>query len=227
MLTPEVFSFLCKLKKNNNRKWFAKNKNQFQTINEQIIQFADLLIHEMNKHDKIETASGKKAVFRIYRDVRFSKDKSPFKTNLGIHLARATKLRRGGYYLNIEPGNCFIGGGFWSPSPEDLKHIRAQIAQDPKPLRKILNSKAFIENFGTLQGEKLAGVPRGFDKNHPAADILAYKQFLVSQSIDEKTLCSRNGIKEVVRVFNAMRPFFNYMSEILTTNLNGEELFEN
>ena len=225
LLSMSVFTFLKNVKKNNNRVWFNVNKDTYLEQNQAMISFADAVIGRMNKYDKIETPSGKKAVFRIYRDVRFSKDKSPYKSHFGMHMSRATKLLRGGYYLHIEPGKCFVGGGFWGPTPEDLKHIREQIAVDPKPLRDILKSKAFKKNFEELKGEKLVNVPRGFEKDHPAADLLKYKQFLVGIDIPEKMLLSKKGLDTVVNGFRAMRPFFDYMSEILTTNTNGELLY--
>ncbi|TAL62787.1 MAG: DUF2461 domain-containing protein [Bacteroidetes bacterium] len=223
-LPKSVFAFLKNIKKHNNRVWFNTNKNIYIEQYESVVHFAYVLIAKMNRHDNIETLSGKKAVFRIYRDIRFSKDKSPYKSHFGIHLSRATKLLRGGYYLHIEPGKCFVGGGFWGPTPEDLKHIREQIAMDPKPLRKIISSKKFKTNFGKLEGEKLVFAPKGFEKNHPAVDLLRYKQFLVSIPISDSVITSSKGIDEVVKSFRAMRPFFDYMSEILTTSTNGEPL---
>jgi uncharacterized protein (TIGR02453 family) len=225
LLPRSVFTFLKNIKKHNNRVWFNANKEVYLEQYDAVINFADVLIARMNQHDNIETPSGKKAVYRIYRDVRFSKDKSPYKSHLGLSLSRATKLLRGGYYLHIELGNCFVGGGFWGPSPEDLKHIREQIASDPKPLRNILKGKSFKTNFKELKGEKLVFAPKGFDKKHPDADLLRYKQFLISKPIPDSVMLSPKGIDEVVKSFQAMRPFFDYMSEILTTNTNGESLF--
>jgi uncharacterized protein (TIGR02453 family) len=224
LLPPSVFSFLKNIKKHNNRVWFNANKEVYVKQHEAVVHFADILISKMNHHDKIETPSGKKAVFRIYRDVRFSKDKSPYKSHFGMHLSRSGKLLRGGYYLHLEPGKCFVGGGFWDPSPEDLKHIREQIAGDPQPLRKIIQSKSFKNTFGKLEGEKLVFAPKGFAKDHPAADLLRYKQFLISRNIPDSVMQSPKADDEVVKSFRAMRPFFDYMSEILTTNINGEQL---
>lgn len=225
LLTKSVFTFLKNVKKNNNRVWFNVNKAVYVEQHQALVNFADELIAKMNRYDKIETPSGKKAVFRIYRDVRFSKDKSPYKSHFGMHMSRATKLLRGGYYFHIEPGKCFVGGGFWEPNPDDLKHIREQIALDPAPLRKIINSKSFKATFGKLEGEKLVFAPKGFAKDHPAADLLRYKQFLVSREIPDSIVTSPNGVDEVVKSFRAMRPFFDYMSDILTTSTNGEPLF--
>jgi uncharacterized protein (TIGR02453 family) len=221
-IPSSVFTFLNDIRENNNREWFTENKTTYQKQHEAVVAFADALINRMQAVDNIETPSGKKAIFRIYKDVRFSKDKSPYKTHIGGHLSRATKLLRGGYYFHIEPGNCFIGGGFWNPSPDDLKHIREQIAADPQALRDIIESSEFKKHFGTLEGEQLKTAPKGYDKNHPAIDLLNYKQFLISKKFDDALVTSEAYLDEVFTSFQAMRPFFDYMSEILTTDLNGE-----
>ena len=224
-LPPSVFSFLEDLKENNHREWFQNNKTRYQEQYNYALQFADELLLRMKQIDTIETISGKKSLFRINKDVRFSKDKSPYKTNIGGALTRATKYLRGGYYFHIEPGNCFLGGGFWAPSPEDLKHIRLQIAADPGPLQQILSSKEFIATFGQLEGEQLKSAPKGFSKDHPAIDLINYKQFLLIKKLTDEEVQSKQYLETVVSTFQAMRPFFNYMSEILTTDLNGEPLF--
>jgi uncharacterized protein (TIGR02453 family) len=224
-LPPSVFSFLEDLKENNHREWFQNNKTRYQEQYNYALQFADELLIRMKQIDTIETISGKKSLFRINKDVRFSKDKSPYKTNIGGALTRATKYLRGGYYFHIEPGNCFLGGGFWAPSPEDLKHIRLQIAADPGPLQQILSSKEFIATFGQLEGEQLKSAPKGFSKDHPAIDLINYKQFLLIKKLTDEEVQSKQYLETVVSTFQAMRPFFDYMSEILTTDLNGEPLF--
>ena len=224
-IPASVFSFLKDLKANNNREWFQANKERYQEQYDLAAQFAEALLQRMKKSDDIETVSGKKSLFRIHKDVRFSKDKSPYKINIGGSFTRATVHLRGGYYFHIEPGNCFLGGGFWGPSAEDLKHIRNQIAADPQPLRDILASKKFKSFFGTLEGEQLKTAPKGFDKDHPAIDLINYKQFLVMRTFTDKEAQSADYLDQVVTTFEAMRPFFDYMSEILTTDLNGEPLF--
>jgi uncharacterized protein (TIGR02453 family) len=223
-IPPSVFKFLTALKQHNNREWFAENKSTYLEQYDKVVNFADALIEKMNRCDHIETPSGKKAVYRIYKDIRFAKDKTPYKTHIAGSLARATKLLRGGYYFHIEPGNSFIAGGFWGPNPADLKQIREHIASDDKPLRKIINSKSFKTHFGTLKGEKLKTAPKGFNKADVAIDLLVYKQFLVSKPISDRVVNSPAYLDEMVKTFVAMRPFFDYMSEILTTNLNGEPL---
>jgi len=213
--------FLKKVKKNNNRDWFNAHKEEYLAEHEHIIAFADALLAEMNKHDNIETPTGKKSLHRIYKDTRFSKDKTPYKTNWSGSFKRATKKLRGGYYFHIEPGNSFLGGGFWGPETSDLKRIREEIAYDAAPLRKILNSKSFKETFGKLHGEQLTTAPQGYSSSHPDIDLLRYKQFLITRSFSDKEVMSPAFLKNLNDTFKKMRPFFNYMSEVLTTDMNG------
>ena len=145
-----VFQFLDELKLNNNRNWFNDRKKQYEAAHRLMIAFSDDLLDEMKKHDAIETLSGKSSLFRIYRDVRFSKNKLPYKTSWSGSFKRATNALRGGYYFHIEPGNTFIAGGFFGPDSEDLKHIRKHIEQDDGPLREVLNSDRIRSYFGHL-----------------------------------------------------------------------------
>ncbi|XZF14019.1 DUF2461 domain-containing protein [Chitinophagaceae bacterium MMS25-I14] len=223
-ISKSGFDFLKDLKKNNNREWFNEHKAAFLEEQLQVEVFADALLQELNTHDLIETASGKKSLHRIYRDTRFSNDKTPYKTNWSGSFRRATKARRGGYYFHIEPGNTLIAGGFWAPEAQDLKRIREDIAFDPLPLKKILGSKSFVSTFGTLQGEQLKTAPKGFDPSHEAIDLLRYKQFLLIRTFTDKEVLDASFLSEVGKTFRNMRPFFDYMSAVLTTDANGLEL---
>ncbi|RZM27697.1 MAG: DUF2461 domain-containing protein, partial [Pedobacter sp.] len=159
MIYPSSLEFLKTLKANNNREWFAIHKDRYLAELELIEGFADELLNGLNTHDVIETLSGKKSLYRIYRDTRFSKDKIPYKTHWSGSFKRATKYRRGGYYFHVEPGNTFVAGGFWGPNPDDLKLIRESIAFDAEPLRAILKSPEFISSFGELRGDQLKTTP--------------------------------------------------------------------
>lgn len=214
--------FIQKLAKNNNREWFAEHKKEYELEREDVIGFADELLLKMKKHDNIETLSGKKSIFRIYRDVRFSKNKEPYKTHWSGSFKRATKLLRGGYYFHVEPGNSFIGGGFWGPEAKDLKKMRFNIAEFESEFRAILADKNFKKQFGELDGEQLKTAPKGIDKNHPAIDLLRYKQYLLGRTFTDKEVLAPGFIEEANACFKAMRPFFDFMSEALTTNENGE-----
>ena len=223
-IAKSTISFLKDLNKNNNRDWFTENKGRYSIELEKMIQLADVILSKLNIHDEIETVSGKKSLYRIYRDVRFSKDKSPYKKHWGGSFKRATKQRRGGYYFHIEPGNSFIAGGFWSPTKEDLLRIREEIASDDEELREIINSPEFISTFGELHGEQLKTAPKGFPKDHKAIDLLRYKQFIFWKPFSDKEIMSENFAVEVDNTFKAMRPFFDYFSDVLTTDINGTPL---
>lgn len=215
------FEFLNALKNNNNRDWFNEHKAQYQQEKVLVEDFAEALLEELRTHDLIETPSGKRALYRIYRDVRFSHDKTPYQTYWGGAFKRATKFRRGGYYFHLEQGKSFVAGAFWGPSSQDLKLIRNDISFDDAPLRKILNSESFISNFGTLKGEQLKTSPKGFDADHEAIDLLRYKQFLLIRSFSDEEVLSEGFLKEAGSTFREMRPFFDYMSEVLTSDGNG------
>ncbi len=221
VINKDSLDFLKALSKNNNRDWFNKHKNRYSEAHQNIIAFADALLAEMNKHDKIETASGKESVFRIYKDVRFSKDKTPYNIHWSGSFKRATNKLRGGYYFRIEPGNSFLAGGFWGPETNDMKRIRQDIDYNYKAWEKLFINKTLINTFGKIIGEQLSSAPRGYAKDHPAIDLLRYKQLLLKYEFTDKEVCSPDFLKKVNDVFKKMRPFLNFMSEVLTTDANG------
>ena len=216
-----VYNFLLELKQNNDRNWFNDHRNEYESAHRSMIEFADLLLFEMRKHDFIETLSSKRSLFRIYRDVRFSKNKLPYKTSWSGSFKRATNALRGGYYYHIEPGNTYIAGGFFGPNSNDLKHIRKHIEQSDESLRSVLESKDIKTYFGNLLGEQVKTAPKGFAKDHSAIDLLRYKQFILKHSFQDKEVLNENFHISVSIGFQQLRPFFNVMSEIMTTDLNG------
>ena len=224
VIKRESLEFLKKLGKNNNREWFNKNKAKYTEAHENIAAFADALIREMNKHDEIETASGKQSLMRIYRDVRFSKEKTPYNTHWSGGMKRATKRLRGGYYFHIEPGNTFLAGGFWGPTPEDLKRIRQDIDFNYKDWQKMLAGKTLVKTFGEMRGEQLGSAPRGYAKDHPGIALLRYKQFIFRHDFSDEEVLSADFAQKMSKVYKDMRPFLNYMSEVLTTDMNGEPI---
>ena len=221
VIEKATFNFLKNLKENNNKEWFDAHKSDYLKQQEVMISFADGLLQRLNLHDVIETFSGKKSLHRIYRDTRFSKEKIPYKNNWSGGFTRATKERRGGYYFHIEPGNTFVAGGFFGPNAEDLKRVRDEISRDPSELRAILKSKDFKNTFGELQGEQLKTTPKGFNSDDEAIDLLRFKQFLLIKKFTDKEVLDPKFIDEVNAAFKNMRPFFDYMSEVLTTDGNG------
>ncbi len=223
-ISKNTFSFLNHLANNNNRDWFAENKSIYTAAHEDVIEFSNSLLDNMHAFDKIETPSGKKALKRIYRDVRFSKNKAPYKQHFGMMFSRLGTERRGTYYIHLQPGESFIGGGFWGPEKDDLLRIRKHIAQDDTYFRAVLDSKGFKKEFGTMRGEQLKSSPKNFDKEHPAIDLLRYKQFLVMKTFTNEEVLSPDFAIEAAKTLKGMLPFFDIMTEMLTTNMNGESL---
>lgn len=220
-INKATFEFLNQLQENNNRPWFNENKGLYETAHQNVIAFVEELINEMSKVDQLVPRSPKQSLHRIYRDTRFSKDKTPYKGHFGGGLKRDTKWLRGGYYFHLEPGNTFVAGGFWGPNPTDLMRIRKELASDASPLRKIMAEKNFKKSFGTLQGNRVKTAPRGFDKDHPDNDLIAMKQFYVQRTFTDKQALSPKLVSLMVTTFQHMRPYFDYMSEVLTTDENG------
>ena len=221
-ITPKTIDFLKKLAKNNNKEWFTEHKPQFKTLEADVKLFFQSLRGKMEKHDQIERLK----VFRIYRDVRYSKDKTPYKTQFSASFSRAGAALRGGYYCCIKPGESFIATGFWDPSKEDLYRIRKEWELDASELREIMSAKKFKSVWGEMQGDGVKTAPKGFDKQHSNIDLIRKKQFIFVRNFSDHEVLSEKFITEVDKSFQEIRPFFNLMSSILTTNLNGESLID-
>jgi uncharacterized protein (TIGR02453 family) len=217
-----TFKYLQALEVNNNRDWFAAEKETYLKAQQNAKEvFADIHL-KLQKQDEIE----KSKMMRIYRDVRFSKDKTPYKVHFANSYARLGKELRGGYFLRIRPGASFLAGGFWEPSKEDLFRIRKEIELDASEIKEVLKEKSFKKYFGGKfeSFSELKTAPRGFDKEHPDVALLRKKGFIASRSFTDEEVLSPDFADEVIKSFQAMRPFFNLFSDILTTNLNGESV---
>lgn len=214
-----IFKFLNELQNNNDRTWFAENKDWFTTEDTKLKTFFTTLMHRLSEIDDIEDMKA----YRIYRDVRFSKDKSPYKIYRSCSFKRATEALRGGYHIEIKPENSFIACGFWQPNKEDLLRIRKEIEVDASELRSILQDKELQKVFGGFYaGDALKTAPKGFDKLHADIDLLRKKDFLFLKTFTKEEVLNPNFIDQVVCFFKVLRPFLNYMSTVLTTDLNGE-----
>ena len=222
VINRSTFDFLRKLSANNERQWFADHKDQYEAAKENAEHFVDALIAKMNTHDVLETPSAKKSLYRIYNDVRFSKDKSPYSPRFAGYLRRSKPFLRGGYYFWIRPGSSTIGCGFVYPNAEDLKRIRRDIELNYSDWYKLLKSKGIVSHFGAMQGEKVKTAPRGFTIDHPAIDLLRFRQFWFERKFSDKEVLASDFLLNVNKTFKAIRPFFDYMSDILTTDGNGE-----
>ena len=221
-----TFSFLSDLSEHNERDWFNENKHRYLEAHKHVIEFADSLLDALKQHDEISTISGKKSLMRIYRDVRFSKDKSPYKARFAGSFVRVKPQLRGGYFFSFKPGETIIGGGFYNPDPKDLKLIRDHLAQDDSPLRKVINSASFKKHFGELEGDRVKTAPKGFDKEHPSIDLLKYKSMYTFRSFSDAEVHDPAFLESALDTFLAIRPFFDVMTDFLTTDLNGISLLD-
>jgi len=220
VITDKTFQFLKKLAKNNNREWFEANKKEFKTHEADVKQFFAAVMEGLKATDEIE----KMKVFRIYRDVRFSKDKTPYKAHLAGSFSRAGARKRGGYYIHLKPGESFIAAGFWEPNKEDLLRIRKELEFDATAFRETIGEKSFKKVWGEIVGDAVKTAPKGFDREHPNIDLIKRKQFIFVRKFSDKEVLSKDFAKNVVKSFEAIRPYFDLMSDILTTDLNGVSL---
>jgi uncharacterized protein (TIGR02453 family) len=206
--------FLKDLKKNNDREWFNTNKEKFIAANDNFMQFVQGLINEVIKFDKTVTGlEAKNCVFRIYRDTRFSKDKTPYKTHFGATLlGKGTGCGIAGYYFHLEPGSSFLAGGVHMTEPPNLKAIREEISSNGKTFLKIINDKSFKDNF-KIEGEKLAKLPQGFGKDDPMGDYLKYKELMIRHSLSDRDILDEDFTSNCVKVFKAMVPFNKFVNE--------------
>ncbi|MHC5353909.1 DUF2461 domain-containing protein [Myroides sp. LJL115] len=221
-LQQSNLDFLKALSQNNNREWFSEHKEDVEANMKDFKAFFAEVEKEMNQVDHLE----KFHMYRIYRDVRFSKDKTPYKNHIGFHIARTKPLLRGGYYIHIEPGNSFVAGGLWAPNKEDLFRLRQEIEADADSFREVLNQSQIKDFFGELKGEELKTGPRDFDKNSPNLDLLKKKQFYLQRNFDDKSLLREDFVSQIVESFLTMRPLFDLFSEVLTHDSNGVPLYE-
>ena len=222
VITPESLAFLSALKAHNNRDWFEAHKPEFKKAQNGARKFFNTLAEALRTHDDIE---GMK-LFRIYRDVRFSADKTPYNPHFAGSFRRAGARLRGGYYLRIRPGESFIAVGFWDPSTPDLLRIRRELEIDAAPFRACIEAPAFQKVWGSLKGESVRTAPRGFDKNHPDLDLIRHKQFIFTREFSDQAVMAPDFLEVVNESYRAVRPWFDLMSEILTTDLNGRSLLD-
>ena len=211
-MQSSTLQFLRNLEKNNNREWFNENKTLYQEAQQDVISFVEKLMEEMADFDEeIGKLEAKKSVFRIYRDTRFSKDKTPYKTNFGAGLGMGKGNKISGYYLHIEPGKSFLAGGVYKPEPSVLKTIRQEISAFGDEFKAILEQDEFRNYFRGLSVEdKLKKVPQGFEKDDKMAEYLKLKHFIVTHPISDEQLLSENAVKEFTKIFKAMKPLNDF-----------------
>ena len=220
-LDKSTLDFLKKLKKNNTREWFDANRSLYTVAREDFSGLVGDFLIVLSKFDNsVRSLAPKDCIFRLNRDVRFSANKSPYKTNFGAFIVPGGKNSGGaGYYLHLAPGgNSFFGGGCRRPPGPTLARIRTDIDEDAAPLRKILKSAAFKKRFGGLVGEQVKTAPRGYTSDHPAIELLRYKSYIVSAPLTEGETLAADFAKKTVAGFKLVAPLVGYLNEVI---LNG------
>jgi len=222
MLTNESLQFLEDLKANNNRDWFLDNKKRYEIFKKDYHQLVSDFLDVMKPLDpSLELLEVKNCTFRINRDIRFSKDKSPYKSHLGVWMSTGAKgANRSGYYVHIEKGGSFIAGGFYSPEPEDLKKVRKEIAFFYDDLEEILNDKNFKKEFGSLdrsESNSLKNAPKDYEKDHPAIEFLKLKSYTATQKFDIKEVSQKDFVAKMAKKLIALKPLNDFINRALTS----------
>lgn len=219
-LRKDIFSFFRKLEHNNNREWFEVHKPEFKALEAEVKQFGEALKEQLNQHDSVDRFK----LFRVYRDVRFSKNKTPYKTHFGLTWHRTKPELRGGYYLHLKSNDVFLACGFWDPNPADLKRIRQEIDLDGDEYRTLINEPDFKRIWGNLEGNAVKTAPKGYPIDHPNIDLLRFKQHIFSKRFTMEESTQPDFMDRLDAALQAVRPFLDYMSAVLTTNADGESL---
>jgi uncharacterized protein (TIGR02453 family) len=222
MISKEALQFLDDLKANNNKEWFHDNKKRYESYKKEYYNLIASVLDELKPLDKsLETVEVKKCGFRINRDIRFSKDKSPYKTNMGMWFSTNQNSKNSpGYYIHFEKGNSFIGGGVWCPDTEELKKIRKEIAFFHEDLEKIINSKEFKREFKEIdrnENNRLKKAPKDYEPDHPAIEFLKLKSFTASQKIEDKSFTEKDFSKKIAKKLIALKPLNDFLNRALET----------
>jgi uncharacterized protein (TIGR02453 family) len=221
-ISSKVFDFLKLIEKNNNREWFNDNKDLFLEAQSDLQNFTEELIAEMGKFDEtILKLDAKRSLLRIYRDTRFSKDKTPYKTYFGASLGMGKMNSKAGFYLHVEPGKSFLGSGIYLPESPILKEIRKEISVFKDDFLKAITDKDFKKHYGELDQEhKLKNVPQGFEKEDPMGEFLKLKSFIGVHNMSNKDLMEKNAVKNISKIFEAAKPLNDFLDTSISNLKN-------
>jgi uncharacterized protein (TIGR02453 family) len=210
VITKETFHFLQQIRVNNNKPWFEKNRPRYEKARAEYLAFMIKLIASVRKLEPIPEKDPVRYIQRIYRDIRFSKDKTPYKSHFSSIIDRGPENRKCPVYIQLKPGGSMIGGGVWDPSTDALKKIRQEIDYDSVRLKKIIHAKDFLNYFGKISGAKLTRPPKGYEADNPNIELLKFKQLYVERSFDDELAMSRHLIPEILKCYKAALPFFTF-----------------
>ncbi len=210
----EVLNFLSELRINNNKEWFDQNRDRYEESRKKVLFLTELVIHEVSKFDpEIGSLTAKDCVFRIFRDVRFSHDKTPYKINMGSFIARGGRKSMGaGYYLHIEPGGSFVGGGSYCPPADSLKALRTEIFDHPDEFKKLIYSDSFRRTYPEMYDDKLKTPPKGFPKDFPEIDLLKYKSYAFTSRIDDSVVAGDAYVGKIIDAFKELAPVNRFLN---------------
>lgn len=213
MLQASTLKFLEQLGKNNNKAWFDKHRDEYQAAKEDFEHYIDKLLEKLAPLEpEFANIKAKDCVFRIFRDVRFSKDKTPYKAHFGAFMSKGGRKYAGaGYYLHIEPGKSFAGGGLWMPEGPTLKSVRQEIDYNFEEFKKIISAKDFKKHFKKIEGESLKTLPQGYSADNPAIEYLKMKSYTAGTSIADKEITAKGFASKCESIFTAMRPLVDFL----------------
>lgn len=214
MLHQDTIQFLKQLKVNNNKEWMDANRKQYEAAKADFEQFVTGIIEGISSFDpSLSDLIAKQCVFRLNRDIRFSENKAPYKSNFGAAFSKGGKKSpSAGYYVHLEPGSSFVGGGCWMPPADILKNIRQEIDYDLKAFKKIIDQKDFKALYPAIDGERLKKGPQGYDIENPAIDFLRLKSFTVGHPVKDADFLGKTAVKDIVRSFKVMKPFIDFLN---------------
>jgi uncharacterized protein (TIGR02453 family) len=215
IITNDSFHFLNQIKLNNNKLWFEKNRSGYEKARAEYQSFVSKLLQGIRKIEAIPEKEPAKYVQRIYRDIRFSKDKTPYKSHFSSIIDRGPENRKCPVYLQIQPGNSMMGAGVWDPPADILKIIRQEIDYNSAGLKKIVNTKEFLKHFGKISGSKLSRPPKGYEADNPNIELLKYKQLYVQRSFEDDLVLSKDLIPEILKSYKAALPFITFFEVVM------------
>ena len=213
----EVLNFLSELKGNNNKGWFDQNRSRYEASRKKVLFLTELIIHEVAKFDpEIGIQDPKDCVFRIFRDVRFSTDKTPYKTNMGSFIAKGgRKSASAGYYIHIEPGSSFVGGRSYCPPADALKALRTEIFDNPEEFRQLITNNSFLKMYPEMYDDRLKTAPKGFPKDFPEIDFLKYKSFAFTSAFNDSVVTSDAYIDKIISTMKELYPVNRFLNMAL------------
>lgn len=214
-LTQETLNFFSQIEENNNKPWFENNRNLYESAKANYLEFIEILLPKIRKIDQIVDKDLKKYASRIHRDVRFSKNKSPYKNNISSLIERELEYKKCPFYIHIQPNGSFIGGGVYQPEQILLKRLRQEIDYNSSELHKIIDQQSFKDMFGKITGDTLVRPPKGYDEDNPNIELLKLKNYIVHKNFSNEAVISPNFVDKIAEIYKEALPFFEFLDNAI------------